>query len=140
MQEDLERGVISVEVFSGDWDPEDWAAIEPVVVRRADGSEHVELPAKRVVCPRCEGKGTHVNPNVDGHGLTREDFERDPDFLDDYMRGVFDVTCYECDGARVTLEVDRERAPKVALDFFDDYMRGMAEMAATEAAERRMGA
>ncbi len=67
--------------------------------------EEVELPSKFVVCFRCNGKGTHVNPAVDGNGLSAEDFdEAGPEFRDDYMAGVYDVTCYQCDGKRV-LEV-----------------------------------
>jgi hypothetical protein len=53
------------------------------------------------VCPRCEGRGKHVNPAIDGHGLSAEDFDQDPDFREDYFSGVYDVPCYECKGDRV---------------------------------------
>jgi hypothetical protein len=53
------------------------------------------------VCPRCRGEGKHVNPSIDSHGLTREDFDQDPDFEEDYFSGVYDVPCYVCSGARV---------------------------------------
>ena len=54
------------------------------------------------VCPRCEGRGTHVNPAVDGNGLSAEDFdELGDDFRDDYFGGVYDVACSECHGQRV---------------------------------------
>jgi hypothetical protein len=62
------------------------------------------VPAKNEVCSTCQGKGTHVNPSIDGSGLSREDFEREgPEFQEDYFRGVYDVTCYECKGHRVVL-------------------------------------
>jgi predicted methyltransferase len=72
-----------------------------------DGNEiEIELPAKFDVCSRCNGKGVHVNPSIDGNGLTQEDFDEDPDFEESYFRGDYDVCCHECDGKRVTIEPD----------------------------------
>jgi hypothetical protein len=59
-----------------------------------------------IVCPVCNGEGKTVNPNIDAHGLTREDFDEDPDFAEDYMAGVYDITCAACNGMRV---VKRQR-------------------------------
>lgn len=53
------------------------------------------------VCGTCSGRGTHVNPSIDAHGITGEEFAQDPDFADDYFSGAYDVTCYECGGKRV---------------------------------------
>lgn len=39
-----------------------------------DGERELELPGHYEVCPRCEGKGKHVNPAIDGNGLSAEDF------------------------------------------------------------------
>ena len=64
-----------------------------------------ELPAVFEVCPRCSGKGTIVNPSVDGNGLTAMDFEDDPDFRRDYFSGVYDIRCPSCNGERVIPEV-----------------------------------
>ena len=52
-----------------------------------------------IICPACEGEGTCVNPNIDSNGLTAEDFAEDPDFADDYMSGVYDVSCAACHGS-----------------------------------------
>ena len=58
--------------------------------------------AQFVVCPTCEGKGTHVNPAVDGHGITSDEMDDlGPDFFEDYMSGTYDVRCQECGGNRV---------------------------------------
>jgi hypothetical protein len=76
-----------------------------------DGEElETRFPVKFVVCDRCSGKGKHCNPNIDGNGLTREDFERDPDFKEDYFSGVYDVECEECHGQRVVPEIAIEEA------------------------------
>jgi len=54
------------------------------------------------VCPRCEGRGSHVNPAVDGNGITADEMdELGPDFREDYLSGVYDVRCDECKGDRV---------------------------------------
>jgi hypothetical protein len=70
------------------------------VVVDEQGDEH-ELPTRFEVCGRCDGKGTHVNPSVDEHGISPEEFRDDPDFEEAYFGGVYDVTCYDCRGERV---------------------------------------
>jgi hypothetical protein len=71
-----------------------------------EGEEEVSLPAKYAVCHRCEGKGSHVNPNIDGNGISPEEFDEDPEFRENYFNGLYDVACEECKGTRVVLEVD----------------------------------
>jgi hypothetical protein len=53
------------------------------------------------VCDLCNGRGSHVNPSIDSGGISSEDFDYDPDFEEDYRRGVHDVPCYQCGGRRV---------------------------------------
>jgi hypothetical protein len=86
-----------------------------------DAGDEVEvsLPARYEVCPTCEGRGTHVNRAIDGHGLTREDFLEDPEFEEGYFRGDYDVQCTQCEGNRVVAVVDEER--------FTDEMRAQWE-------------
>lgn len=57
--------------------------------------------AKYIVCPGCGGEGKTVNPNVDAHGLSADDFRDDPDFAADYFSGLYDVACGACGGLRV---------------------------------------
>jgi hypothetical protein len=67
--------------------------------------------SKWQICFVCRGDGTHVNPSIDGNGLTREDFDEDPDFADAYMSGVYDIRCDACDGTgkQLTADVDAKR-------------------------------
>ena len=44
-----------------------------------------------IICPACKGEGTCVNPNIDSHGLSAEDFHEDPGFAEDYRSGVHDI-------------------------------------------------
>ena len=70
---------------------------------------HFDLEATFGVCPLCEGKGKHVNPSIDSCGLSREDFDNDPQFEEDYFSGAYDVECYECEGARVVPVINQKR-------------------------------
>jgi hypothetical protein len=75
-----------------------------------DGEETKwSLPAKFIICPTCEGRGTHVNRAIDGNGLSAEDFAEDTDFHESYMRGDYDVQCEECHGERVIATPDIAR-------------------------------
>ena len=62
--------------------------------------EGIWVPFEWVVCDACGGEGKYVNPNIDRHGLTSEDFE-DEDFRDMYTSGAYDVTCELCQGRNV---------------------------------------
>ncbi len=105
------------------------------------GEDEVEIPTTTVSCPRCRGKGSHVNPAIDGNGLSQEDFdEAGPEFRDDYMAGVYDVPCYECKGRRFVLVPDRDKLTKEERAAWYQQVRELADMAAEEEAERRAGA
>jgi hypothetical protein len=73
--------------------------------------EH-EFPAKYEVCSRCDGRGTHANPSIDGNGITESEMDEilheDPDFLDNYQGGMYDVICHQCKGLRVELMIDED--------------------------------
>jgi hypothetical protein len=101
--------------------------------------EHV-LHLKWEVCGTCNGKGTHVNPSIDAHGLTREDFDQDPDFEEEYFSGTYDVQCYECHGRTTSLTINRERTSPGAIKMADDHFKDEASYRRECEAERRMGA
>ncbi len=82
---------------------------------------NIQLPIKRIVCPRCNGEGKHVNPSIDGHGLTAEDLQ-DDDFRESYFSGVYDVRCEECKGNNVIDEIDHDTC-KTRLSWFKGLMR-----------------
>ena len=63
---------------------------------------------KWVVCTMCQGRGAYVNPSIDSHRLTREDFDEDPEFHDDYMSGVYNIPCGLCGGRAVEPEFDED--------------------------------
>jgi len=103
----------------------------------------VELPGRYEVCSRCQGKGTHVNPAIDGNGLSAEDFAEDPDFEEAYFAGHYDITCQECQGQRVVPVADIAAcsyAQKRLIVSERLYQRDLWEMRQEQLAEQRMGA
>lgn len=76
-----------------------------------------------VICKQCRGDGTVVNPSIDCGGISPEEFMDDPDFMDDYMSGVFDVPCSMCNGSGKIREAE---------------VKEFYERAADEAADRRV--
>lgn len=109
------------------WDEEEGTDVE------------VEIPAKFEVCPRCEGKGTHVNPAIDGNGLSREDFEADPDFEEAYLAGRYDVRCEECQGERVVLVPDEARMTPADKEIWKKHSRQAARDRRERESEIRFG-
>lgn len=89
-------------------------------------------PATKMgVCPSCDGHGKYVNPAVDSRGLTSEDFAQDPDLYDNYISGVYDVRCEECNGNNVVETFANEevntRWHDWLCDMYDDRRTRMAE-------------
>ena len=100
------------------------------------GVDNIEIPARYAVCPVCHGRGSYVNPSIDSHGLTADDFAEDPDFAEDYLRGTYDVTCRSCGGRNVILvPIDADGQRRV-----DEILDEESAYGAEFAAERRMGA
>jgi hypothetical protein len=71
----------------------------------ANADEVWWLPAVAEVCETCDGRGEYVNPAIDAHGITREDFDADPDFEEAYFSRQYNEVCETCDGRRVELVV-----------------------------------
>jgi hypothetical protein len=100
-----------------------------------DGSQDVvALPSKFEVCRRCQGKGSH-----DGWegGMTRDDMdEYGPEFMEDYMSGVYDRQCTVCKGVRVVEVVDRNRVLPELLARYDATEQELADCDAMQRSER----
>lgn len=97
------------------------------------------LPTKLAVCHICQGTGTHVNPSIDRHGLTAEDFREDPDFAESYFSGVYDQTCNGCGGRNVVPVLDIDACDPELLKAYEDYQTELAYSEAERAGELRAG-
>lgn len=98
----------------------------------------VDLPSKMVVCDRCQGKGTHTNPNIDGNGISPEEFAEDPDFERDYFNGVYDVRCSVCDGRNVVEVIDESRIPNEYKKQYEATEKALDEMRREDAEYARL--
>jgi hypothetical protein len=96
------------------------------------------LPAIYAVCNRCRGSGKHCNPNIDGNGITSDEWDEwGDDERETYLTGGYDVTCHECGGKRVILEIDEEECGRLGLTpILDRYWKMKSESAADYASER----
>jgi hypothetical protein len=97
------------------------------------------------VCDTCGGKGKHVNPSIDSGGICQDDEFWEDDCDEDtgesrYFRGDYDVTCYECDGRRVSPFIVETPETADALAEYQEYLREEAAYERERAAERAMGA
>lgn len=98
--------------------------------------EILSIPIEFGVCPTCDGRGSYVNPSIDSHGISAEEFDEDPDFRESYMSGHYDVTCEHCQGARVVpVSKDEKFNEKLAA-----RLKAASDSRAEYEAERRMGA
>lgn len=102
--------------------------------------DEVEFPCKYEACSLCDGHGSHVNPSIDAHGISAEEFRDDPDFAEAYFSGAYDVGCYRCGGDRVWPVIDEKRCNPADLARLDSYLEERAAWIAESEAERRMGA
>jgi hypothetical protein len=102
--------------------------------------EEVEIPFKFEVCETCHGKGTHVNPSIDSHGITQDEWsEWDDEEREGYFSGMYDVECYECGGDRVVPCQDYDKMTKELGDKIFEHIRGLRQSAREMAHEFEMG-
>lgn len=107
------------------------------IVETKKGNQfEIPLPAKRVVCHRCDGAGVHDHPAF-SNGVDGLD---DPDFAEEYFRGTYDVRCEECDGKNVVLEVDTEALTPKMLDRLERAEASQYRYEQVAAGERKWGA
>jgi hypothetical protein len=93
------------------------------------------------VCPTCDGRGKHVNPSIDAHGIPQRRFDRDPQFAREYHSGMYDQACNECDGERVVPRPDPRGSDEE--EVYEEYMSRLEakrDHMRERAAERAMGA
>tara|TARA_R100000808_G_scaffold24757_1_gene58063 strand:+ start:103 stop:579 length:477 start_codon:yes stop_codon:yes gene_type:complete len=89
------------------------------------------------ICYTCSGKGTVVDPSIDAGGLTHDDFYDDPGFYEDYIGGMYDVSCPSCtplSGRNIVPNI-----PKLINKLVNDFIQEENEYLSIRMAELRMG-
>ena len=103
-------------------------------------STEIKLPAHWEVCPRCQGEGTHTNPNIDGNGITADEWngpDWDEESREMYLSGGYDVECEECHGQRLVPVVDLDTLDPEVRKQYEAHLEAVAQCDADEASERR---
>jgi hypothetical protein len=132
MFKSIDSNQMKAVVKYSEWDDEDDTEI----------IHEIEMPIKWEVCGLCNGRGAHVNPNIDYNGLTAEDFAEDPDFAENYFSGRYDQTCNECCGRTTVPVIDNNCLTKEQKSHLENIEKESQEQAEYErllAWERRMG-
>mgnify|MGYP006262608539 CR=1 FL=1 len=87
---------------------------------------YINLRTHFIVCPTCKGKGTQMNPSIANAVYTREDFDEDPDFTENYFSNTYDIPCLECRGIRVVPEPDPELNTPEDMEKYRNYIEEKA--------------
>ncbi len=96
------------------------------------------VPAKWEICDRCGGEGHHVNPAVDGHGISAEEWEQDwdDDSREAYFAGRYDVACEAgCEDGKVRVP-DHAKASDEERAAIRDWERSQADQRRWDAEDR----
>lgn len=112
-----------------------------------DGDEVTHtFPSTNEVCTRCEGYGTHLNPNIGEHAYSSEEFaESFPDDEDmgfnpreEYFKrgGIYDVQCETCHGNKVIEVADESKMTDEQKTLFAEYEKHEEQMARYDAEDR----
>jgi len=95
------------------------------------------LPARMEVCDLCGGTGSHTNPSIDAGGLSREDFDEDPDFEEEYFSGRYDVPCKQCGSKNVIPVVNEDVLSKEQREEYNKYLEDESKRAQEEYHDRQ---
>jgi len=139
---DERKRTVTVDVSDYICDFEDEDNFEELMKLVEDGC--VTLPLSFEVCGTCNGFGSHVNPDIDSHGITAEEWDRDWSYedRDNYFSGLYDVTCYECNGNKVVPEIVSSYlsdSQKKILEIIDNQRSSLAQDARDRCKEIEMG-
>jgi hypothetical protein len=110
-----------------------------IYIDREDGQDEdeVEVPCHYDVCPSCGGQGSYVNPSIDRHGISGEEWaEWGEEEREHYRRGVYDVACGECGGLRVVPVADDDVDEEIR-NAIEEKIRSRLDCARVQEAEMR---
>lgn len=89
--------------------------IKAWVTSKKGNQYQILLPAKKVVCPACDGSGTELRGGLKGAVISDENLN-DPDFRESYFGGDYDTQCSYCTGLNVVTVVDEDALSPKMLD------------------------
>jgi len=86
------------------------------------GTTGIQVQATKIVCPTCNGTGSHFRADLDENLMVQSIQEdADEDSWQAYRGGAFDQVCTECSGRNVVDDVAWETVPSWAKDCIDEW-------------------
>lgn len=108
----------------------------PTVILQDDSEK--QLPHRWEICGGCGGEGTSC---AYLGAYTQDEMEQQgPQFREDFVSGVYNRTCDQCEGDGKVPVVDTRRCPPDLLAIYRDQQADFADMEAQMASERARGA
>lgn len=102
---------------------------------REEGKE--PLPTRWEVCFSCKGEGR--SSRYLGAFTSDDMYELGDEFREDYVSGVYDRMCDECEGRSTVREPDYDRMTPDQNRDWDGWVHSYSALRAEEAAERKFG-
>lgn len=100
------------------------------------GARGIIVQSERVVCPTCNGNGSHFRKDLDENLLVRGIQEdQDEDSMEAYRGGAFNEVCTECNGRNVVDQPRWESLPKWATEAVEQYEQDLLDDEAIRFAE-----
>lgn len=107
-----------------------------------DSEEEHELPAKYVVCGRCDGHGSHLTPSIGEHAYSAEEFNEsfDDEEAQEYCTrgGIYDIQCVECKGNKVVSVVDETHLSEEQKKIYELFQKQEEERLKSEREDAAM--
>lgn len=111
-----------------------------VVTLDEEEENEIKVPCTWEVCSCCGGTGTSTA--YLGSWTQDEWNEESYEFQENYLNGVYDRTCQECEGKRVVPSIQNEayltEEQKTAVDYYYSWLRDEAYDNAVYRAEMRL--
>lgn len=102
--------------------------------------KEIELPTVWEICTRCRGNGTHVNPSIDGHGISEDEWngpDWDEESRETYMSGGYDVRCEAgCVDGKVLVPDDEACKAEPLKSYLAAYEKQQRRIARWDAEDR----
>ena len=113
--------------------------IKAIIDDSEEDNTLVELVLKPEICCRCNGTGKTLYGSLEGMAFTQSDFDEDPDFREELMDGVYDVSCPNCASMGAVLTLDADQNSKEIVTRITKYVELKLELAREDAYNQRMG-
>ena len=108
---------------------------------KSNGTKGIAVGSTKIVCPTCNGTGSHFRRDLDENALI-DNIQEDGDDegMKSYLSGDYDQVCTNCRGNNVVNQIDWDTVPEWARKCIDQWEESARQHNVEVQAERAMGA